>query len=133
MILDENNDSLVGIIMDDSTGKKFNVEINNKTWQIDNPGYNNSVRTILKDGILVVAIYDNISTGCSMDAYNASTGKLIWNGDVKQMMVAHSKYYNIVHLTLFRDKLILQGDEAYGSYLQVIDFKTGKRLFASMP
>jgi hypothetical protein len=133
MILDATNDSLVGTISDADSGRIFKVELNNKTWQIANTAYNNTVRTVLKDSVLVVAIYNNISTGCEVDAYNAHTGNLLWKGDVKQMMVAHSEYYNTVYLTLFRDKLILEGIEAYGSYLQVLDFKTGKRLFELMP
>lgn len=133
MILDTNNDRLLGVIGNDSAEKHFMVHIRNKTWQIDNPEGNDAVKTVLKDSILYVAMYPVISSGCNVNAYNANTGKLLWKGDVKQMLVAHSKYYNTVYLTLFHDKLILEGDEAYGSYLQVLDFKTGKRLFEVMP
>lgn len=133
MILDPNNDSLVGLITYDESGEKLTVSVNNKNWQIDNPEGDNSARTILKDSILIIAHYHSISSGCTVNAYKANTGGLLWKGEVKEMMVAHSEYYNNIYLTLFKDKLILEGIEAGGTYLQVLDFKTGKNLFASMP
>jgi hypothetical protein len=132
-ISNANNDSIAGVVYYDDSAKKFRVEINNRTWQTDNPEDNNSTRAVLKDSVLVLAEYPNISSGCDVNAYNAYTGKLLWKGDVIQMNIGHSEYYNTVYLTLFRDKLILEGIEAGGTYLQVLDFKTGKRLFQAMP
>jgi len=133
MILDANYDSLLGVIQYEKDGKKLKVELNSKTWEIDNPEDDDGAKTVLKDSVLFVAMYPVISDGCNVNAYNANTGTLLWKGDVKQMMVPHSEYYNTVYLTLFRNKLILEGVEAGGQYLQVLDAKTGKRLFELMP
>jgi outer membrane protein assembly factor BamB len=124
---------MAGLIGYDEDAKKLTLELPNKTWQIDNPMGNDAAKTVLKDSILYIAMYPVISDGSDVDAYNKNTGKLLWTGDVKHMQVAHSEYYNTVYLTLFHDKLILEGVEAGGQYLQVLDAKTGKRLFEAMP
>jgi hypothetical protein len=133
MILGEDNDTLLGVIANDSAENHLLVHLGNKNWQIDNPMGNTSTKTILKDSILYVAMYPDISSGCDVFAFNAYTGKQIWKGDVIQMNIPHSKYYNTVYLTLFHDKLILEGIEAGGQYLQILDSKNGKRLFSSIP
>ena len=110
----------------------MNVELGGHNWDIQNTYFNDAARTILTDSLLIIATFDRISSGSNVNAYNAQTGKLLWQGEVKQLQVAHSEYYNAVFLTLFEDKLILEGNEAGGSYLQVLDLKSGKNLFALM-
>ncbi|MFH0895757.1 MAG: hypothetical protein V2A54_15085 [Bacteroidota bacterium] len=133
IIVNPNDNTLAGLVYMNEDKKTGDVVMGNTKWSFPNEGNDDGCKTILKDSILVVALYHNIATGCSVNAYNAKTGKLLWKGDVKQLMVGHSKYYNVVHLTLFENKLILEGNEAYGDYLQVLDLHTGKNLFADMP
>ncbi|MBU0488937.1 MAG: hypothetical protein KKA07_15030 [Bacteroidetes bacterium] len=133
IIVNSLNNKLAGLIHFNEDRRTMQVDLGEKKWEIENASYGDAAKTILSDSILVMAMYHNIATGCMVNAYNAETGKLIWKGDVKQLNVGHSKYYNVVHLTLCGQKLILEGNEAYGSYLQVLDLKTGKRLFEDMP
>jgi hypothetical protein len=133
IIIDPKTNYLAGLVHFNDDKKEMEVEIGDSKWQVPNEGFDDAAKSILYDSVLVIAKYNNIATGCSVDAYNTYTGKLLWKGDVKQLDVGHSKYYNVVHLTLFEGKLILEGNEAYGDYLQVLDLNTGKRLFESMP
>jgi hypothetical protein len=131
IIVNQNNNTLAGTII--FSDKIMEVKIGDNIWKVAEDGWGNAAKTVLVDSILVIARYHNIATGCFVKAYQANTGKILWTGDVKQLNVGHSKYFNIVHLTLYKDKLILEGNEAYGDYLQILDLKTGKNLFADMP
>jgi len=133
IIIDPKNNSLAGTINFNDDKKIMEVTMGSKTWKTENDGSDNSAKVVLKDSVLFVARYHNIATGSHVNAYNAYTGKLLWKGDVKQLNVGHSEYYNSVFLTLYKDKLILEGNEAGGDYLQVLDTKTGKNLFELMP
>jgi hypothetical protein len=133
IIIDPKNNSLAGTINFNDDQKLMEVTLGSKTWKTENEGTANSAKTVLKDSVLFVTRYHSIATGSNVNAYNAYTGKLLWKGDVKQLNVGHSEYYNSVFLTLYKDKLILEGNEAGGDYLQVLDTKTGKNLFELMP
>lgn len=133
IIIEPKDNSLTGLIHFNEHAKTMEIELNGKTLKTAFNGYDDAAKSILTDSILVVAIYDNIATGCIVNAYNTSTGILLWKGDVKQLLVGHSEYYNLVYLTRFKNMIILEGNEAGGDYLQVLDLKTGKSLFASMP
>jgi hypothetical protein len=131
IIVNPKDNSLAGTI--EFSDKIMEVKMGKTIWKVADDGWGMAAKTVLIDSILVIARYHNIATGCFVKAYQANTGKLLWTGDVKQLNVGHSKYFNIVHLTLYKDKLILEGNEAYGDYLQILDLKTGKNLFADMP
>jgi hypothetical protein len=133
IIIDPKNNSLAGTINFNDDKKIMEVTMDSKTWKTENEGTANSAKTVLKDSVLFMARYHSIATGSHVNAYNAYTGKLLWKGDIKQLNVGHSEYYNTVFLTLYKDKLILEGNEAGGDYLQVLDAKTGKNLFELIP
>ena len=133
IIVNPKDQTLAGLVYMNEDKKLGEVVMGDVKWSFPNEGNDDACKTILTDSILVVALYHNIATGCSVNAYDVKSGKLVWKGDVKQLMVGHSKYYNVVHLTRFENKLILEGNEAYGDYLQVLDLHTGKNLFADMP
>ena len=144
IIVDARDNTLRGTLKMDDKKKNIVVDLFNlpalsevinttRHFTIENDGYGDAAKTILTDSLLIIAHYHNIATGCSVKAYDCRTGEIKWKGDVKQIMTAHSIYYNIVHLTLYKNKLILEGNEAHGSYLQVLDLNTGKNLFSLMP
>ena len=93
--------------------------------------YKGSAETVLFGDILVIAVFHDISTGSELSAFNINTGEKLWEADVKQLAVPHSKYYNKVILSCYENKIIMEGVEAYGHYLQIFDLETGKRLFES--
>lgn len=88
----------------------------------------NSFTALVSGDTLFVAGYHNIATGSSLSAFDLRSGKLLWKADVTQMGVAHSEYYNEVILSKYNHRLMLEGHEAGGKYLQVFDALTGKKL-----
>jgi outer membrane protein assembly factor BamB len=80
---------------------------------------------------LYVSFYHGIATGSSLYAFTRSTGKLLWQADVKQLNVSHSEYYNTVLLSNWKNYIILEGIEAEGHYVQIFNKDTGERLFST--
>jgi len=109
----------------------FNVNSDEKTWStpLRNKFYD-EVESLVSDSILVMATYPKIATGSALSAYNIHAGKLLWNAEVEQINADHSQYYNKVLLSKYKDKIIMEGIEANGQYVQIFDLATGKRLFS---
>ncbi len=102
-----------------------------KKWDYEFPSdiYSESTSALLYGNILMVSYYCRISTGSELMALDAKTGELLWNAEVVQLMVPHSAYYNSVFLSRYGEKLIMTGCESGGTYVQIFDVNTGKRLF----
>lgn len=128
---DENSIDGYAIIPDNS--EKLEVKYLDNSWQANLKHLLNSnkVETILEDSTLIVADYHQISTGSNLSAFNIHTGELLWQADVKQMNAEHSEYYNEVILSMYDNKILMEGIESYAHYLQIFDIKTGERLFVS--
>lgn len=109
----------------------FNVNSDEKTWSapLRNKFYDEA-ESLVSDSILVMATYPKIATGSALSAYNIHTGKLLWNAEVEQINADHSQYYNKVLLSKYKDKVIMEGIEANGQYVQIFDLASGKRLFS---
>jgi hypothetical protein len=130
IIRTEDEKAVAGLIQMDEEKQTLTVNCFTSEWTVktDN-NYYDRAETLLMDSTLVISTYPNIATGSALAAYNFYTGKLLWKADVKQLNVGHSKYYNAVTLSAYNQIIIMEGTEAYGSYLQIFDSKTGKRLF----
>jgi hypothetical protein len=76
---------------------------------------------------LIVSVYNRISTGSHLFSVELATGKLAWNGDVEQLQIGHSKYFNDVVLSLHGPNVVMIGREAGGCYVQIFDATTGAR------
>jgi hypothetical protein len=83
---------------------------------------------------VIIARYSPIATGATLYKVNIGGDKreLIWQADVEQLNVGHSQYYNDLYLSRFKDKIILEGREASGSYLQIFNNQNGKLLYISI-
>lgn len=102
--------------------------VNDKETILPIKYFRESSSTLLINDTLIVANYHPIATGASLQAFDVKTGYLVWEADVKQMMVDHSKYFNKVILSSYDNKIIMEGNEAFGDYLQIFDLTSGKRL-----
>ncbi len=112
----------------------FNVNTDEKKWSAPlRSKFYDEAETLVSDSIIVIATYPKIATGSALSAYNFNTGKLLWNAEVEQINADHSQYYNKVLLSKYKDKVIMEGIEANGAYLQVFDITSGKRLFSLIP
>ena len=129
IIRSEDENTVTGFVKMDEEKQKLKIITPDNSWTatVDN-NYYDEAETILKDSILIVATYPKIATGSALAAYNFKTGKQVWKADVFQMKIDHSEYYNKVLLSLYGNKIIMEGVEAGGSYLQVFDILSGKRL-----
>lgn len=127
IILDDKDENLAGFVSQNKN--QFTVQMLDKrtfTFEIKfgNPGCD----FILKDNLLYIANYPPIATGSSLQCFDLKTGKMKWTADVKQIMASHSEYSNKVVISMYKNKIIMEGDEASGDYVQIFDAETGKRL-----
>jgi outer membrane protein assembly factor BamB len=102
-------------------------------WKVSPaPFFADSAATLVAGDTLYVAHFGRISSGAALVAVDLKSGALRWTGDVEQLNVAHSEYYNDVTLTLDGTAVVLRGTEAGGCTLQRFDRATGKRLSSQL-
>jgi len=127
IILDENEKNLMGFVTQEK--EHFIVQMtDNSKYEFDIKYGNPACDFILKDNLLYIANYHPIATGSSLHCYDLKTGKMKWTADVKQINASHSEYSNKVTLSMYKNKIIMEGDEESGDYVQLFDAETGKRL-----
>jgi len=132
VIRDEDERTIIGFVIFDEEDQSIKVNLITHEWTANmNNNFHDVAQTLIKDNILVIADYCNIATGSNLYAYDLNTGKFLWQADVEQLNVGHSEYYNTVILSLYENKVIMEGIEAYGRYLQVFDINDGSRLYIS--
>ena len=102
-----------------------------KSWVITlgiNPV--DSAETLVLGNTLYVATYNRLTSGAKLVALEANTGRKKWTADVLRLdIVGNDRYTNKVFLSLFEDKLILEGNETAGNYIQIFDKDSGRRRF----
>jgi hypothetical protein len=91
-------------------------------------GHSNATAHLAGD-TLIVALYHFAATGSSLVALDLRTGARRWTGDVVQLRVGHSEYWNDVSLVARGTDVAMIGLEAYGCYLQTFAIATGARRF----
>ena len=133
ILLDENEEDILGFItmMEHKEGqgtKHVLTILNGMTYTFYLPYGSGSYNLLLNGNLLYIANYHEISTGSSLHCFNLETEKVEWHADVLQLSVDHSKYLNKVTLSMYENKLIMEGNEMGGNYVQFFDTKTGERL-----
>lgn len=135
IILDENDKELIGFVTSkkDYEGKKqpstYNITmVDGKKYSFSINYGSQACEFLLSGDLLYIANYHPIATGSSLHCFDLKAGKMKWTADVLQVNASHSQYWNQVTLSMYKNKIIMQGDEAYGSYLQFFDAESGKRL-----
>ena len=129
LIADENEEKLAGFISGEDG--KFKIEmLDGRKFKFDIKYGGPACNCLLKGDMLYIADYHPISTGSGLQCFNLKTGKMQWTADVKQMNVGHSEYWNTVTISMYKNKIIMEGNEASGDYVQLFDAETGERLMA---
>jgi hypothetical protein len=91
-------------------------------------GHQGIVFTRWKD-VLYIAEYDPIATGCAVVAVNLQTGENLWQTPLEGNSPEwHSKYRNSVNIETDGQRIIVNGNESHGRYVEILDIETGKRL-----
>ena len=88
--------------------------------------------------VLYFAAFPTATTGCTVLAYDLTTGKKRWETELKAVgRVSHRGYWNRVNLHVGRwDQVDSEGEgnvevvgrESYGDYIEVLDRRTGTLL-----
>jgi hypothetical protein len=108
------------------------VELSGKTrWNAGKLApYEEGASAFARDGRVYASIYPPISSGSALYAFDAASGKVAWKGDVEQLPIAHSEYFNETTLAWFEGNVVLRGEESSVSTFQVFRAGDGKRLLA---
>ncbi len=131
-IRDEDEAQVPGFLIIDDEKQTLECKVINTAWTVPLPGNLWKRAEVLLSGqVLYVALYHPIATGSALMAFELTTGKMLWTAPVLQLNVSHSEYYNAIYLSAYGDKLILEGIEAEGHYVQIFDKNTGERLFST--
>lgn len=137
-VLFDRQDDIQGLFQYDGDSKeiifydKLSDDILWKYKYSYNVVYASSVTALIQGDKLILALYHSISTGSDLLALDINTGKILWHANVDQVNASHSEYYNTVNLYAYKDKVLMEGIESYGKYLQVFDIKTGATLYSDL-
>ena len=87
-----------------------------------------TVLTRSKD-MLYIADFSYGASGCSVIALDLKSGKQLWKSRLKAIgPTNHKEYVNLVNIETDGKQVIVNGNEAYARYVEVLDIKTGKTL-----
>jgi outer membrane protein assembly factor BamB len=99
-------------------------------WRVVEPdAFVADAALVIDGGTLYSARFSDISTGCTVHAFDALTGRERWSVNLVGMgRIAHSEYYNLVQTRAGNGQLVVFGWEAAGRYIEVRDTTTGVML-----
>ena len=84
------------------------------------------------DKVAIVS-YSSLSTGANLWVLDKKTWQVLWQKNMPALVSAHSAYFNHVWLSRFEDSLIVEGEEAGGTYLRILDMHKGDILLERFP
>jgi hypothetical protein len=88
---------------------------------------------VLDRGTLYSARISNISTGCTLHAFDARTGAPRWKTHLEGLgRIAHSEYLNAVELHVIGGRPVVFGWESSGKYIEARDPSTGATAFHAL-
>jgi len=82
----------------------------------------------MADSNLIVARYYKSIPTINVTAYNARTGKPVWTADMKQPSGAPQRVY----LSMYNNKLLVEGTLPTANFMEAFDINNGKRLYSSL-
>jgi hypothetical protein len=81
---------------------------------------------VLVRGTLYSARISNISSGCTLHAWDARTGAARWATHLKGLgPIGHSEYLNAVELRMIAGRPVVFGWESSGRYIEAVDPTSG--------
>jgi outer membrane protein assembly factor BamB len=81
---------------------------------------------VIDAGTLYSARHSDISSGCTLHAFDVQTGREKWVVALTGLgPIAHSKYFNLVQARMMSGRVAVFGWEAAGRYVEVRDASTG--------
>ena len=85
---------------------------------------------VLHRGTLYSARISNISSGCTLHAFDARTGASRWTTRLEGLgPIAHSEYLNAIELRMSGGRPVVFGWESAGRYIEAVDPTSGASAF----
>lgn len=135
VIRDENMDmDIHGFIQLDKSKNVLNINYISQNFSIERSYFSNitHVETLVLGNTLVLAAYNGRTPDAHLFAVDLKKEQIIWEAEVASFGgTASNTYFNAIWLGVFEGKILLEGYESKGKYLQVFDSSTGKRLWKS--
>ena len=130
---DENLEHFEGFLIRDEVSNNGNtkhkiVMKNGHVYSLDIKDSKGTYTLLKNENLLYIANYNFVATGADLLCFNLETAQIEWYADVIQPDITHYRYINKVTLTMYGDKVIMEGNESYIDYVQFFDAKTGERL-----
>lgn len=124
----ENELAYGGYVIKDDVKKTIKVSTKAGAWALKEPEITKVVTdAIMMDTSLVMVRYYRGKPGISLAKFNLATGKVTWVAEMKQPAAAPQ----VVYISTYNDKLLMEGVQNGGNYLEAFDLNTGKRLYSS--
>ena len=126
----DNEISFDGYVIRDEVAKTLKVNMKGANW----PAYKEpnaakvQAEVLVSDSVFVLARYYRGTAGISLVAFHVKTGKVLWAGEVKQASTAA----NLIYLSKYQNKLLMECTQAGGNYMEAFDMATGKRIYSSL-
>lgn len=123
-----------GFVQIDKGAKKLFVTYISDNFSVERPylAKVSHAETVILDNTLVVAMYDSRGPNAHLLAFDLTSKEVLWEADVTEFGGTPStSYFNVVWLGAYDGKILLEGYESKGKYLQIFDTKTGKQLWKS--
>lgn len=123
-----------GFIQLDREKSSIKVTYISDNFSIEQPYFSDitHAETLILENTLVLAVYNGHQPDARLLGIDLSSKQLKWEANVATFGgKANSTYFNAIWLGEYDGKILLEGYESQGKYLQVFDKETGKRLWKS--
>ena len=125
----DNELAFKGYLFRDEPGKLLKIDAAGNKWALRDNNITTVVgEAIVNDTALILARYHQGAPGISVVSFAAKNGKLVWQGEVLQSAGAPTQ----VILSIYKNRLIMEATQNGGSYVEIFDLGTGKRLFSTI-
>jgi hypothetical protein len=111
------------------------ADAHRELWHVDEPhAFVEDAALVIHHGTLYAARFSNISTGCTLHAFDVHAGTKRWTPSrlVGLGPIGHSKYLNAVQLRIIEERPVVFGWESSGRYIEAVDPTTGAQAYHSL-
>ncbi|NDC42088.1 MAG: hypothetical protein EBZ77_11155 [Chitinophagia bacterium] len=129
VVIHNNELAYNGYLIRDEKAKNIMVAHAGGRWSIKDDNISKVMcETVMADSNLIVARYYKSIPTINVTAYNARTGKPVWTADMKQPSGAPQRVY----LSMYNNKLLVEGTLPTANFMEAFDINNGKRLYSSL-